>query len=77
MIAKHISLNFKTFLSSVYLISFQKSMLLNPIKFIKAGDLNGRRDSFGIYISCITGGIAYGEKKETKINGKEYTESES
>ena len=67
---KHISLKFQGILPSYILNSFQKSMLLIPIKL--------KKQEFWIFweravCSCTpadTGGIVYGKKKEQKSNCK-------
>ena len=68
---------------SIILKSFQKSMLLNPIKFRKQGfEVVMKIARYVLELLCMTGGTAYGKKKEPESNCKEdqkngnYTDSE-
>ena len=62
-------------MSSVFLNSLQKSMLLNPVKKRKAGVLNGGGSSTSRSCASAKGGSAYG-KKEQKGYFREKTEQQ-
>ena len=67
---KHISLKFQGILPSYILNSFQKSMLLIPIKLEKQEFWTIRKRAVCSYIPADTGGIVYDKKKEQKSHCK-------